>query len=1216
MSVLWAEAANALKKKDEKQLYAFVHGNKAQLEDVVALVEAKKRQCLDSRLRLGNTFILRDVLDRIATGLDRFKQVGDIAIQVNPVHAALPWAAVRFLLQIAVNDSQIFLSVAKGVEVVTRETSRCAAIEVSLRVNLPATDLRAKLRDSLVCFYKSVLTYLIKAASYYSTSTSKRVFESIYRPVPAIGKHLNDVQDSSAAVDRLVKDNIAELSVNTEQTTNSILSLLQSYDDTVLRARSAIEETGNKEKWQVHSAFLRWISYVPYRSIHEESAKELVPGTGYWLQQRPQYQEFVQSPKSSVLWLCGSPGWGKTKLMSVCIQSMLDSVEKSKENLALGFFYCSKQHSAFGSLDTTQVLRSLVRQCLSTSPDYLAQVQNEYLIRKRQAAENATNVSNLTENECLVHLSNVTRTKPLILMVDGLDEMNDVGFALSRTLNHFKGDYEYGVKLLFASRPSIYINQAANDVNIYDIKAEDSANDISKYLSFTLQSSIDSHKLLRGDVPESLQSQIIEQLSAGANGMFLWAKLQLIDLFDNRRFKTAQDVVDALSQPATSLTAKYDEMYEQFALYAPSATNILQSTLAWMLGAQRPLRAAERFFALKWDLGGRKVRQRLLCWYLPRVLICSTASVSKCKRNPRYLRATKSGFDSVIRQISKTQDAGNDSGSNTAMERLQTALQCRKSSTAKFWMSKITNINASGGHFGNALQAAAFGGDCHCVSLVLDSGANITLKGRYGPPLRTAALMGHQNVVALLLSRGAQDSAQETDSCALVAAVSKGYTSIARLLTGPEYFEKDSRQSYAASLEAACFNGHKEMCVLLLAWRDPQTFTVTEDTALKAAFSVCRLDIIMLFLIRFPALAAICMPRLIPRSKGEGPSLLYNPAHNSFNENKDDESSFEEDVDYEDPYEEDVNPASTENEGLSFRFYDTPPDAYQFDEKFSNLLGVSQGQVRWHCDNGDLMRLAARLGDVQAIQGLLSSGISSDGSEDHDTYWPKARPIEVAAAYGRTAAVEALFKHQKSLSRALVFATRFSRLNVIQTLLKGSQDIEVDLDNFESTWKDTHSGYHDICISRETSPSRESCNQSALSMAIEVENMAIFCHFLQYKAHSSRKKVNASLFRAASDDKIEYLCKMLNCELLWQDRKTKQEHIEEVSRHLDDSSSHKIESEDDEEQDDEKEQDNKEERDEYWRKYEKQRKLERCIYIPTPQRSSSLLPEKQAILGT
>jgi hypothetical protein len=46
--------------------------------------------------------ILRDVFDKIIRWIDTFKQVGDLAVQYDPVHTALPWTAIRFVLQVRV----------------------------------------------------------------------------------------------------------------------------------------------------------------------------------------------------------------------------------------------------------------------------------------------------------------------------------------------------------------------------------------------------------------------------------------------------------------------------------------------------------------------------------------------------------------------------------------------------------------------------------------------------------------------------------------------------------------------------------------------------------------------------------------------------------------------------------------------------------------------------------------------------------------------------------------------------------------------------------------------------------------------------------------------------------------------------------------------------------------------------------------------------------
>jgi hypothetical protein len=45
--------------------------------------------------------ILRDVMEKIIVWVDKFKEIGDNVVVYDPAHAALPWAGVRFLLQVS-----------------------------------------------------------------------------------------------------------------------------------------------------------------------------------------------------------------------------------------------------------------------------------------------------------------------------------------------------------------------------------------------------------------------------------------------------------------------------------------------------------------------------------------------------------------------------------------------------------------------------------------------------------------------------------------------------------------------------------------------------------------------------------------------------------------------------------------------------------------------------------------------------------------------------------------------------------------------------------------------------------------------------------------------------------------------------------------------------------------------------------------------------------
>ena len=75
-------------------------------------IEAKRDLAVRKRWKFktpnGEIIVVRDVLERIARWIYRFKETGDVIAQYDPAHLSLPWAAFRFLLQIAVSEVQVF----------------------------------------------------------------------------------------------------------------------------------------------------------------------------------------------------------------------------------------------------------------------------------------------------------------------------------------------------------------------------------------------------------------------------------------------------------------------------------------------------------------------------------------------------------------------------------------------------------------------------------------------------------------------------------------------------------------------------------------------------------------------------------------------------------------------------------------------------------------------------------------------------------------------------------------------------------------------------------------------------------------------------------------------------------------------------------------------------------------------------------------------------
>lgn len=73
------------------------------LADLIQDVESKQQLCANGSWtigRKGGPLVLRDMFSKIVLWINKFREVGDFVTQFDPVHAALPWAGVRLLLQV------------------------------------------------------------------------------------------------------------------------------------------------------------------------------------------------------------------------------------------------------------------------------------------------------------------------------------------------------------------------------------------------------------------------------------------------------------------------------------------------------------------------------------------------------------------------------------------------------------------------------------------------------------------------------------------------------------------------------------------------------------------------------------------------------------------------------------------------------------------------------------------------------------------------------------------------------------------------------------------------------------------------------------------------------------------------------------------------------------------------------------------------------------
>ncbi|KAK2764808.1 hypothetical protein CKAH01_15747 [Colletotrichum kahawae] len=370
-----------------------------------------------------------------------------------------------------------------------------------------------ELRRALTKLYASIMAYLAKAVAYYQQNTFNAAFN-------AIKQAQDDVTRSSDAFG---------LSTDLQEMLERFNAPVRWWDETLHQMTDRIDRKPSFPSAPTlltcigarRTAILSWISDEPYEMHHKLTHSEVLEGTGQWILRDPTFLHWANESASSILWLHGIPGSGKSKLTSVVVSQALQAF---REKLAPApvYFYCSRNPAEPGRSDPSRILASIARQ-LSTSSSPSSVLEPAVAVfTQREETAFASGPLHVDETKGLIlQLLERYKDATVTIMIDALDECNPATRdILLDTLEYLLNASACLLKVFVSSRNNQDIVYNLRKYPNLTLSSDCNTADIELFVrSETTRLVAKGSLLCYSERKEELGDKIVHELTCGAHGI-------------------------------------------------------------------------------------------------------------------------------------------------------------------------------------------------------------------------------------------------------------------------------------------------------------------------------------------------------------------------------------------------------------------------------------------------------------------------------------------------------------------------------------------------------------------------------------------------------------------------------------------------------------------------------------------------------------------------
>jgi hypothetical protein len=207
--------------------------------------------------------------------------------------------------------------------------------------------------------------------------------------------------------------------------------------------------------------FVAWLSSTPYREHHTRHSKNRLRSTTQWLIADSRYVDWKSSTSTSLLWLRGILGSGKTNLVSAAIDESLSNTHAQASPVL--YYYCGDNKGHGGRCDAKDVMRSLLRQLTVKNEatfEIFEQVHLEFRRREARGKVSMGKVDALEPHECTHWIAELLQNDTAIIIIDAIDEVDVADrHLLLKELISPRDDSACVLKILLSSRDDTNLSQ-------------------------------------------------------------------------------------------------------------------------------------------------------------------------------------------------------------------------------------------------------------------------------------------------------------------------------------------------------------------------------------------------------------------------------------------------------------------------------------------------------------------------------------------------------------------------------------------------------------------------------------------------------------------------------------------------------------------------------------------------------------------------------------